>query len=107
VLNAECALFALEHESVFAAQAAEVRAQRERLCAALQGLPGVRTWRSDANMVLVRVPNAQKAFDGLKARGVLVKNVSSMHPLLDNCLRLTVGTAEENAMMLAALQESL
>jgi histidinol-phosphate aminotransferase len=60
------------------------------------GLPGVRTWRSDANMVLVRVPNAQKAFDGLKARGVLVKNVSGMHPLLANCLRLTVGTADEN-----------
>jgi histidinol-phosphate aminotransferase len=52
----------------------------------------VRTWRSDANMVLVRVADAQKAFDGLKARKVLVKNVSSMHPLLDNCLRLTVGT---------------
>ena len=44
---------------------------------------------------------------GLKARKVLVKNVSTMHPLLANCLRLTVGTADENTQMLAALQASL
>ena len=62
---------------------------------------------SDANMVLVRVPDAQTAFDGLKARGVLVKNVSRMHPLLGNCLRLTVGTPDENSQMIAALQASL
>jgi histidinol-phosphate aminotransferase len=48
-------------------------------------------------MVLVRVPDAQRCFDGLKARGILVKNVSKMHPLLANCLRLTVGTPAENA----------
>ena len=42
----------------------------------------------------------------MKARGVLVKNVSAMHPLLANCLRLTVGTHEENAQMLAALKKS-
>jgi histidinol-phosphate aminotransferase len=58
-------------------------------------------------MILVRVPDAQKAFDGLKARGVLVKNVSKMHPLLANCLRLTVGTADENAQLLAALKAAL
>jgi histidinol-phosphate aminotransferase len=38
---------------------------------------------------------------------VLVKNVSKMHPLLANCLRVTVGTAEENTRMLDALQASL
>jgi histidinol-phosphate aminotransferase len=58
-------------------------------------------------MVLVRVPDAHKTFDGMKSRGVLVKNVSKMHPLLANCLRLTVGTAGENAQMLAALKASL
>jgi len=58
-------------------------------------------------MILIRVPDAAKTFEGLKARGVLVKNVSKMHPLLANCLRLTVGTADENAQMLAALEASL
>ena len=107
VLNYECALFALEHAEVFAAQATELRAQRTRLLAALRAMPLVKAWDSDANMVLVRVENAQKTFDGLKARGVLVKNVSKMHPLLANCLRLTVGTDAENTQLLAALQESL
>lgn len=107
VLNYECALFALEHAEVFAAQAQEIREQRAILLEALRKLPGVKTWKSDANMILVRVPDAQKTFDGMRMRKVLVKNVSKMHPLLANCLRLTVGTADENAQMLAALKESL
>jgi histidinol-phosphate aminotransferase len=107
VLNAECALFALEHADVFAQQAATIRSERERLIAALAALPGVQPFPSQANMVLVRMPDAQKAFDGLKARGVLVKNVSKMHPLLGQCLRLTVGTPDENTQMIAALQASL
>ncbi len=105
VLNAECALFALEHAEVFAAQAADIRAQRERLLAELAQLPGTQVFPSQANMVLVRVPDAQRAFDGLKAAGVLVKNVSKMHPLLANCLRLTVGTADDNTQMLSALRQ--
>ena len=107
VLNYECALFALEHADVFAGQATELRAQRTRLLTALRAMPGVKAWDSDANMVLVRVPDAQKSFDGMKARGVLVKNVSKMHPLLAQCLRLTVGTTDENTRLLAALSESL
>ena len=107
VLNAEAALFALEHAAVYEAQAADLRAQRDALMQALAALPGVQVWPSDANMVLVRVTDAQAAFDGMKRRGVLVKNVSKMHPLLARCLRLTVGTADENTQMLAALQASL
>ena len=107
VLNSEAALFALEHAEVFAAQAQDLRQQRTALMDGLAALPGVKAWPSDANMVLVRVADAQKTFDGMKTRGVLIKNVSKMHPLLANCLRLTVGTADENAQMLAALQASL
>ncbi|MCX7225631.1 MAG: aminotransferase class I/II-fold pyridoxal phosphate-dependent enzyme [Burkholderiales bacterium] len=98
VLNCECALFALEHEEVFAAQALAIREQRAMLFEALADFPGVRAYPSDANM---------SSFNGLRQRKVLVKNVSSLHPLLANCLRLTVGTADENRLMLAALQESL
>jgi histidinol-phosphate aminotransferase len=107
VLNCECALFALEHAQVFADQAGDIRRQRARLAEGLARLPGVKSWPSEANMILVRVPDAGRAFDGLKARGVLVKNVSKMHPLLANCLRLTVGTADENTQLLAALEDSL
>jgi histidinol-phosphate aminotransferase len=107
VLNCECALFALEHREVFAAQARALCNQRAFLLDELAQLPGVRVYPSQANMILLRVPEAQKTFDGLKARRVLVKNVSKMHLLLHNCLRLTVGTADENLLMLAALKESL
>ena len=107
VLNYECALFALEHLDVFAAQAAELVAQRTVLLETLGAMQGVKAWNSDANMILIRVPDASKTFEGMKARQVLVKNVSKMHALLANCLRLTVGTADENTQMLAALKESL
>ena len=107
VLNYECALFALEHQEVFAAQAQEIRAQRAMLFEALSAMTHVKTWKSDANMILIRVPDAAKTFEGMKAQGVLVKNVSKMHALLANCLRLTVGTAGENGHMLAALEKSL
>ncbi|HYD77859.1 histidinol-phosphate transaminase [Ramlibacter sp.] len=107
VLNCEAALFALEHADVFAQQAADIRHERERLLQQLAALAPLKAWRSDANMILVRVPDAARTFEGMKSRGVLVKNVSRMHPLLANCLRLTVGTAEENAQMMEALQASL
>lgn len=107
VLNAECALFALEHAEVFAQQAAQIREQRTLLMDALARMPGVTPFPSEANMVLVRVPDAQRCFDGLKAQGILVKNVSKMHPLLTHCLRLTVGTPSENAQLIRALQTTL
>lgn len=111
VLNAECALFALEHAAVFAEQAKKIRSQRTMLLKKLQLLRGVTPYPSDANMLLVRLDGepgkAAQVFDAMKARGVLVKNVSTMHPLLANCLRLTIGSADENAQMLSALKASL
>ncbi len=107
VLNCEAALFALEHQEVFEAQALDICAQRALIFEALAKLSQVHAFPSQANMLLVRVPDAQKTFDGMAARGVMVKNVSKMHPLLTQCLRLTVGTADENRQMLAALEASL
>ena len=111
VLNAECALFALAHTEVFAQQAAVIRAEREALFKALQQMAGVTPYASEANMMVLRfngkVDAANRAFEVLKAHQVLVKNVSKMHPLLANCLRLTIGTPEENKQLLAALQAAL
>ncbi len=111
VLNAECALFALEHTDVFAQQAAVIRTEREVLFKALQQMTGVTPYASEANMMVLRFNGeadaAIRAFEVLKAHKVLVKNVSKMHPLLANCLRLTIGTPEENKQLLAALQAAL
>ena len=71
-------------------------------------LPGVlKVWDSQANMVLLRVRDAADTFERLRARKVLIKNVSTMHPLLAQCLRLTVGSAEQNDLLLQALAASL
>ena len=107
VLNAEATLFALEHADEYARQAALLREQRERLQGTLRELPGVTAYPSEANMILLRVADAKRTFEGMKARGVLVKNVSALHPLLANCLRLTVGTPDENGQMIDALKASL
>ena len=111
VLNYECALFALEHKDVFSAQASELIAQRAMLFDELSRLSkinaNIKVFKSDDNMMLLRVPDPQKTFDGMKARGVLIKNVSKMHPLLTGCLRLTVGTAAENATMVTAIKASI
>jgi histidinol-phosphate aminotransferase len=106
-LNSEATLFALEHADEFARQAAVLREQRARLLSELPRLPGVTVFPSEANMILVRVPDSKAAFEGMKARGVLVKHIAGLHPLLKNCLRLTVGTQDENTAMLNALEQSL
>jgi histidinol-phosphate aminotransferase len=106
-LNAEATLFALEHAEEFARQAVLLRDERARLQRELAALPGITAFPSEANMILVRVPAAAAVFQAMKARGVLVKNVEGLHPLLAGCLRLTVGTAEENTLMIDALRASL
>ena len=106
-LNAEAALFALENAYEFGRQAAILRRERERLRAELAAVDGVTAFASEANMLLVRVPDAKRTFDGMKSRGVLVKHVAGLHPLLANCLRLTVGTPEQNTQMIDALKASL
>ena len=107
VLNCEAALFALEHVDEYAKQAATIRSEREKLYGEISRLPGVHPFPSEANMILARVPDAKRVFEGMRARGVLIKNVSGLHPLLANCIRITIGTPEENPQTLAALRGAL
>ncbi|HTP97652.1 MAG TPA: histidinol-phosphate transaminase [Burkholderiales bacterium] len=97
----------LRYSDVLERQAAMIRAERSRLLQALSGIDAVRAYPSDANFVLFRVPRAEKVFDGLKQRNVLIKNLGGAHPLLADCLRVTVGTREENDRFLDALRASL
>jgi len=78
-----------------------------RLARELAALPGVTVFPSEANMILVRVPDSKRTFEGMKQRRVLVKHIAGLHPLLANCLRLTVGTPDENTLMIEALKASL
>ncbi len=100
----------LDHLALLDAQAATLRAERARVMAALRSLSGVTALDSAANFILLRVGSTEQAdavFAALKTAGILIKNVSRMHPLLAGCLRTTVGAPAENDAFLAALTAAL
>lgn len=104
VLTQAAALFALERLDVLEAQAALIRSQRDELKQKLEAVKGVTVFPSQANFFLMRVRDAERVFERLKRQGVLVRN---LHPGLANCLRVTVGTPDENRILLTALREAL
>ena len=104
VLTEAAVTFVLQYASVLNDQATKIRQTRSELMNALNEIEGLKVFNSNANFVLVRFPDADAAFEGLKARGVLVKNVSKAHRLMANCLRLTVGTVEENRNLIDAIR---
>lgn len=97
----------LDYHAVLLGQAEQIKLERTELHRQLEAIPGVRVYPSEANFLLFRVANASAVFDGLKQRGVLIKNLSGGHPMLRDCLRVTVGTADEGAKFMAALQDTL
>jgi histidinol-phosphate aminotransferase len=102
----------LERLEILDEQAKLLRAERTRLAAELAARAGITVFPSAANFILFRIDSddpetATRVFEGLKARKVLIKNLSRAHPLLANCLRVTVSYPEENAAFLAALGASL
>jgi histidinol-phosphate aminotransferase len=104
VLTQAAALFLLERLEVLEEQAAQIRLERESLKRDLVKLKGVTVFPSDANFFLIRVPDADRTYEGLRRQGVLVRN---LHPGLQGCLRVTVGTPDENRVLLTALREAL
>lgn len=104
VLTQVAAEFALEHVAELEDQAARIVAERGEMAAALAQLPGLTVFPSEANFLLFRLPDAPQVFAGLKERGVLIKNLHGAHPMLENCLRVTVGTPQENRLFLDALR---
>ena len=109
VLTEAAAQWILTHAgAVLDAQAAQIRSDRSDLAMTLGAIDGVqRVFPSEANFVLFRVAQPAPTMAGLRARGVLIKDVSRAHPLLAGCLRVTVGTASENAAFLDALHAAL
>jgi len=97
----------LQHHDVLLRQAEQIKQDRAWLHERLVGVADVRPYVSDANFILFRVMHADKIFQELKKRGVLIKNLSKSHPLLVDCLRVTVGTPQENEQFIRALQESI
>jgi len=105
------ATFLLDHAEEFTRQTTVLVAERvlmaERLAALFARHPGAAQFPSEANFILIRVPNAAHVFAELKARKILVKNTSQSHALLHDTLRITIGLPDENSAFLAALTDIL
>ncbi len=102
------ALEALQEKEVLEAGVRVLVDERERLLDRLRDVPGVRALPSDANFFLLELLSAdpKAVFDGLLRRGVLVRDVTS-YPQLARCLRVSVGSADENEAFLHALGTAL
>ena len=107
VLTQHITQIVLHHMDVLLAQAEQIKTERSRMITQLSAMNGLEIFPSDANFILFRVNNATKIFQMLKDKGILIKNLDSSHTLLDNCLRVTVGTFDENTQFIAALQNLL
>jgi histidinol-phosphate aminotransferase len=111
VLTEAVAIKLLENKPVLDELASRVLAERSRVQAALAGIAGLTAYPSAANFILGKVAGGKGAgtrvYERMKASGVLVKDFSGGHPLMDNCLRLTIGTPEENRAMIDALKTAL
>ncbi|MGH8507858.1 MAG: histidinol-phosphate transaminase [Gammaproteobacteria bacterium] len=96
--------FMLAHAAVFTAQVAQICSERQALYHALAAMRGLQVWPSRTNFLLLRIPGrADRVFNGLRQENILVKNLNEQHPLLMDCLRVTVGRQEENQAFCAAL----
>jgi len=102
------ALAALEEKETLAAGVGALVAERARLLARLAEMPGVRALPSDANFFLLELEAAdpRAVFDSMARRGVLVRDVTS-YPQLERCLRVSVGSPQENDAFLHALGTAL
>lgn len=109
VLTQASTVFALRHKTVLDEQAARIRAERERVYSELRAMVGLTVWPSRANFILLRAPvgRANDVFAALKQSGVLIKNLHGSGGVLTDCLRVTVGTPEENDALLVGLRAAL
>ena len=109
VLKQRAGLLALRYTADMEARVAALVAERERIVAGLNDLD-VELWPTDANFVLFRPlgRRGDEVWQGLVDRSVLVRNCTTWgHPRLVDCLRVTVGTPDEDDRFLSALTEVL
>jgi len=96
--------FLLQEKDEIDKNAKAILAERANLSTALSVIDGLSVYPSQANFILFRAPGANELFETLKAQGVLIKNLSSA-PNLDNCLRVTVGSMEENSLFISIVKD--
>jgi histidinol-phosphate aminotransferase len=108
-LTQASARFALQQAQVIEEQVQVLRQQRARLQDQLRAMPLAQVWESQANFILIRCHpgQARTLFDYLRSQRILIKCLDGAHPMLQDCLRITVGTPHENDQLLAAMASGL
>ena len=102
-LNQQQAIARLQQTEEFESERIEVLAERERLDEQLLKLSIVqKIYPSNANFLLVEMDNANKVYNALVDKNVVVRNRDSV---IKNCIRITVGTKQENDILLTELKE--
>jgi len=104
-LTQQSALLLLRHRELFGTQCMRIVEERERMIERLTAMDGVTPFPSQANFVLLRVADAERSFAHLKASGILVKNLHQANSVLAQCLRITIGTPEENDALISAMEK--
>lgn len=95
-LSQAVAVSALKHRSVLNRQISLLISERKKLYNAFSKLPGITAYPSETNFIMIRTAaDASVVHKKLKQKGILIKNLSKPGPL-KNCLRVTIGTPEEN-----------
>lgn len=100
---------AMKNHTVFDEQTARIRQQRSLVNAGLTQMDGLKVYPSDANFILIKTGSGQakRIHDGLREKGILIKQLDGSAPMLQDCLRITIGTEEENRLLLSALKALL
>ena len=107
-LSQKTAEFILSHHELLEEQARQICDSRDALFDQLSNLDGIKTWPSAANFILFRSLKikANVIYSNLEQQGILIKNLHGSYPSLEQCLRVTVGTEDENALFIEALSKS-
>lgn len=109
ILTQASAEFAIKNRHVLDKQTQQICEDREILFKEFLQIENITPYSSQANFILVRVQDGQadSIFNYLKEQGILIKNLNPVGGLLKNCLRITVGTVEENKTFLKGFKAAL
>ena len=104
-LSLATAKFALQHHDAIQTTIDILKAERERVFSELSAIGRLKTFPSEANFITVRVPDADALFNTLKENRILIKKLHGTHPLLAQCVRITIGSPEQNDAVLDIIRK--
>ena len=104
-LSLTAAKFALQYHQFIDEHINKQKSERERMRTMLKAWTQIQVFPSEGNFITMRVPDAQALYQALLDHNILIKNLHGVHPLLNQCARITVGKPEQNQQVLGVMQK--